>query len=159
MSSLPSLGRRGEGWVALQVLLVAAIALAGVFAGGAWSGAARLVSVVGGVALVVAGGLLATQAVRDLGAALTPFPRPRPGSELVSTGAYRFVRHPIYGGLVIASFGWALICASVVALLLSLVLLAFFDLKSRREEAWLVAHDPLYRARLPGRRRLIPWLY
>jgi protein-S-isoprenylcysteine O-methyltransferase Ste14 len=159
VSSLPSLGRRGEGWVAIQLVLFATIALAGVLTGGAWSGAIRLVSVVAGTALVLAGGALAMQAVRDLGAGLTPFPRPRPGSQLVSTGAYRFVRHPIYGGLVIASFGWSLICASIPALLLSLVLLAFFDLKSRREEAWLVAHDPLYQARLQGRRRLIPWLY
>jgi protein-S-isoprenylcysteine O-methyltransferase Ste14 len=97
--------------------------------------------------------------MRDLGSALTPFPRPRADTTVVATGAYRFVRHPIYGGIILGSVGWALVTASLVALALALALLAFFDLKSRREEAWLVAHDPGYTVSLGGRRRLIPWVW
>jgi protein-S-isoprenylcysteine O-methyltransferase Ste14 len=39
------------------------------------------------------------------------------------------------------------------------ILLAFFDLKSRREEAWLVKRFPEYAAYQRRTRRLIPWLY
>ncbi len=52
----------------------------------------------------------------------------------MSTGC---VRHPIYGGLVLASLGWGLLTASPATIGAAIVLLGFFELKSRREEAWL----------------------
>lgn len=158
-SRIPSLGPRGEGWVAIQVVMFVAIAAAGLLAGGAWGGTGHLVTAVLGVALMAAGGLLAVKGVLDLGTSLTPLPHPREGSELVRTGAYRLARHPIYGGLILAAAGWALLTASVVALLLAAVLLGFFDLKSRREERWLEERYPDYAAYRRETRRLIPGVY
>jgi protein-S-isoprenylcysteine O-methyltransferase Ste14 len=77
----------------------------------------------------------------------------------VETGAYRLVRHPIYGGLVAASLGWGLLTASAPALAGAAVLLAFFRLKSAREEAWLVARYPGYAAYRGRTRRMLPFLY
>jgi protein-S-isoprenylcysteine O-methyltransferase Ste14 len=68
------------------------------------------------------------------------------------------VRHPIYSGLILAAFGWAMVQASIVAVVLAGVLAAFLRVKSSREEAWLIQRFPgyaAYRARIP---RLIPWL-
>jgi protein-S-isoprenylcysteine O-methyltransferase Ste14 len=158
MSRLPSLGPRGEGWVVLQGVLLVAIALCGLLPP-AWGGAARLVSGVAGTGLVAVGCALAVAGMRDLRANLTPLPHPRDGATLVESGVYALVRHPIYGGLIIAATGWGLLIASVAALILAAVLFAFFDLKSRREEAWLedrFADYPAYRRRT---RRLIPFLY
>ena len=157
MNHLPALGPRGEGWVAIQVVLLVAIAAAGLL-GPAWSGAVRVVSSVVGLGLVIAGLVLAVRGMVDLRDALTPLPYPRDGAELVETGVYARARHPIYGGLIVGAFGWGCLTASVVALGLAVALLAFFEAKSRREEVWLVerfAGYPAYRART---RRLIPWI-
>ena len=159
MSSLPSLGPRGEGWVAIQGVILAGILLGGlVEAPGAW---AVLTPVsIAGVVLMGAGGLLALLGVLHLGRSLTALPHPRDGSRLVESGVYSLVRHPIYGGLVIGTLGYGLAMhAPLTAAVGSLVLLGFFRLKSAREEIWLeqrYAGYPAYRART---RRIIPFVY
>jgi len=157
VSELPSLGPRGEGWVVIQFALLGAIVASGLL-GPAWDGVARVVTTASGVALTVAGLALAAQGLRDLSDALTPLPYPRPEAGLVETGVYARVRHPIYGGLIVAAFGWGSLTASPVALLLAVALVGFFELKSRREEVWLVERFPGYPAYREQTRRLIPWL-
>jgi protein-S-isoprenylcysteine O-methyltransferase Ste14 len=65
----------------------------------------------------------------------------------------------MYGGGVIAALGWGLAMASPMALAAAFVLGVFFDLKSRREEAWLAEQFAGYGAYRRRTRRLIPWLY
>lgn len=157
MTLLPSLGPRGEGWVLIQGMLLVAVAAAGWTLGPDWSGPLRLAGAVVGIMLITGGLVLAFRGVVDLNGALTPLPRPRDGAELVETGAYAFVRHPIYGGLIVVAFGWAIVQASMVAVALAAVLAAFLSVKSAREEVWLERRFPAYaayRARTP---RLIPW--
>jgi len=158
MSSLPSLGPRGEGWVALQGVLLVVVGAAGLM-GSAWDGPLRAVAAVAGAALLVAGGILAMRGIVDLREALTPLPHPRDGADLVDTGAYRLVRHPIYGGIVIGAAGYALVMASPLALAGAAVLLGFFRLKSSREEAWLAARYPAYPEYRSRTRRMLPYLY
>jgi protein-S-isoprenylcysteine O-methyltransferase Ste14 len=155
---LPDLGRRGEGWFLLQLVLFGAIALAGAV-GPIWSGWARLAGVFLGVVLVCCGCVLSLRGVLDLRENLTPFPRPLPGARLVESGAYRLVRHPIYGGLIIGAVGWGLLTASALALVGAFALVGFFDLKSRREEIWLSAQFDDYGTYRNRTRRLVPWLY
>ncbi|MBI3749031.1 MAG: isoprenylcysteine carboxylmethyltransferase family protein [Chloroflexi bacterium] len=155
---LPDLGPRGEGWFLVQLVILAAIALAGTL-GPAWSGAPRALAAVGGAVLIGAGGLLAVRGLVDLGGNLTPFPKPRAGGALVDTGAYSLVRHPIYGGLILGGVGWGLLTASPVSLAAAVILAAFFDLKSRREEAWLIERFDGYAGYRDRTRRLLPWLY
>ena len=64
-----------------------------------------------------------------------------------------------HGGGVIAALGWGLLSASPMTLASALLLLAFFDLKSRREEAWLGERFDGYAAYRRRTRRLIPWIY
>ena len=89
---------------------------------------------------------------------MTPLPRPRAAGELVDTGVYSLVRHPIYGGLILAAFGWALSQASIVGAFLAAGLAAVLGLKSIREEAWLTDRYPTYPAYRDRTRRFFPGL-
>lgn len=158
MTRLPSLGPRGEGWLIIQALLMVVILAAGIYSGGLRGPLSGVAAAIGSVLLVLGTGLTLL-AMRHLGSALSAFPRPRSGAPLVDRGIYRFARHPIYGGLVLISFGWAMVMASPSAVGLSLLLLLFFELKARREEAWLMEADPRYADYRLRTRRFVPWVY
>lgn len=142
----------------IQFVLLAVVAVAGWLATPAWDGAARTIGVVVGIGFIGAGGLLAVRGVVDLREALTPLPHPRDGATLIESGVYARVRHPIYGGLIVASTGWSLVMASAPAIAATAVLAAFFILKSAREEAWLLRFYPGYAAYRARTRRFIPWI-
>jgi len=155
---LPDLGRRGEGWVVLQGVLFAAIVGAG-FTGPLWSGTAQVVGAMAGAALITSGIALVTAGILRLRAQLTAFPKPVPGGRLIDDGVFAFVRHPMYGGAVLFALGWGLVMASPMAVAGACVLGVFFDLKSRREEAWLVDAYPGYTEYRRRVRKLLPFLY
>ena len=159
MTALPSLGPRGEGWVVVQLVLLALVALAGLAGGDAWNGTLATLTTLAGLALMGLGALLVAKGLLDLGRNLTPVPHPRDDAELVATGSYATVRHPIYGGLIATAFGWGLVSTSLLALLLAVVLAVFFELKSRREEAWLAERYADYAAYMAQTRRFFPGLY
>ena len=158
-AGLPERGARGGGWVAGQLVLLAAIALSALVGVG-WTGSLKAVAVVVGLELMGAGGALVVLGGVQLGSSLTPFPAPRAGGELSAAGVYALARHPMYGGGILIALGWSILFASVLGVLLTLLLALFFELKARREEAWLVDHYPeydAYRERTP--RKLLPWVY
>jgi protein-S-isoprenylcysteine O-methyltransferase Ste14 len=149
-SRLPSLGPRGEGWVALQFALLAGIVFLG-FEGSDWHGWTRWL----GVPLALGGAAGAVVSLRGLGPALTPLPFPGERAVLVDRGIYGVVRHPAYLFVVVAALGWSLVAGSVPSLALTAALALVLDLKSRREEAWLEERFPEYvsyrrRVRLRG---------
>ncbi|MHB8458669.1 MAG: methyltransferase family protein [Candidatus Limnocylindrales bacterium] len=160
-SRLPALGPRGEGWLAAQVLLMAAIGLAGIggLAGaGSWTPWGVAGSASGGL-LIVAGLVIDGVAYTGLRSSFSPLPRPVAHSELVESGIYGRIRHPMYVGVVAGGIGWGLLTGSFLALILSAVLVVLFDAKARREEAWLVARHPAYRDYRTRTRRFIPGIY
>jgi protein-S-isoprenylcysteine O-methyltransferase Ste14 len=157
MTRLPSLGPRGEGWVLVQGVLLVLVAAAGWSLGPDWSGPLQPAGIVVGIVLLAGGLALAIRGFVDLGSAMTPVPRPRTDAHLGDTGVYRVVRHPIYGGLMLAAFGWAIARASLLAVAFAAALGVFLLLKSSREEAWLSQRYPGYAAYRTRTRQLIPW--
>jgi protein-S-isoprenylcysteine O-methyltransferase Ste14 len=150
------MGTRGEGWVLGQFVIGAAILAAPFVSRVELPFALRLF----GVVLMLAGAGLIALGIIGLGKNLTPFPRPRDGDHaLVTTGVYAIVRHPIYSGFAFGALGWSLWWGSVLGVLLSLVLLLWFDLKARREEQWLAERYPEYKTYQTRVRKLIPFLY
>jgi protein-S-isoprenylcysteine O-methyltransferase Ste14 len=112
-----------------------------------------------GLALFVAGLALGGWSRHALGRSFTPFPRPVAGGAQTSHGPYRWVRHPIYSGIVLSAAGWALAWQSWAGAAMAAVLFVFFGLKARREEAWLGEAYPGYAEYRRRTRKLVPFLY
>jgi protein-S-isoprenylcysteine O-methyltransferase Ste14 len=149
-------GQRGEGWVAVQAVLFVLYVLAPHLGtdwpyGNFWSIIA-LPFVIAGLIMIVSGSFL-------LGRFLTALPYPVEGGNLVTTGAFALVRHPLYSGLLWMGFGFALLSTSWLRLGLTIILGIFFDAKSRQEEFWLVERYPEYVQYRRRVKKLIPWVY
>jgi len=82
------------------------------------------------------------------------------GQTVVEKGAYRFIRHPSYLGLLISSLGWALAFRSLVGVALTALLIPPLIARIRAEEALLAeAFGDEYAAYRARARRLVPGLY
>ena len=112
-----------------------------------------------GAALLTAGALLAGWGLRSLGRNLTALPEPVEHAELVETGVYRWVRHPIYGGLLLLAAGWSLRRGSPAGLSLTAALLGLLQAKARYEEQALSARFPGYPEYARRVRRFLPGVY
>ena len=112
-----------------------------------------------GQILFYSGIVIAIWAAILLGPNLTPLPKPKPSGQLIQTGLYRLVRHPIYFGVILVSFGWAGIEQTLYTLVLATILLIFFDLKSRQEERWLTQKFSEYAEYKMTTKKLIPFVY
>ncbi len=76
-------------------------------------------------------------AIKNLGRNLSPFPRPLNNSNLVTTGIYRFTRHPMYYSLIFISFGVFITKLSSYYLFLSISLVLIIKFKIALEEQFL----------------------
>jgi protein-S-isoprenylcysteine O-methyltransferase Ste14 len=78
--------------------------------------------------------------------------------ELVTSGPYRFVRHPIYSGLILALVGTAL-ATNLLGLIIAAVLGGYFYYSASVEEKNLVATFPTdYPAYQAQTKMLIPFV-
>lgn len=148
MRYTPSLVKRaggptGVGWVLAQIPVLA-LGIVLPPATGTWLGGEGSLLAAAGLGLTLVGMGLAVAAARQLGPGLTPLPVPKPQGKLQRSGPYRFVRHPIYAGAVLATLGWALCWGSWPGAAWAVVVLAFFDRKATFEETELLARFPEY---------------
>jgi protein-S-isoprenylcysteine O-methyltransferase Ste14 len=155
-------GERGEYWVIAQGILLLVFALippntpnfidlcSSVWLYASWT----LTAIFGILAIVFLG-----RSLFDLGQNLTPLPHPRDEGQFVKTGIYGLVRHPMYSGVIYLALAYASWQMSWVHLAGSIVLLVFFDAKSRKEEAWLTEKFSGYTSYSNSVKKLIPWVY
>lgn len=154
-------GERGEWYVAGQFALLGLVLVGPWWPTRlpAWPGTWSSVALATGLGLALIGTLFAFVGVWNLGRNLTAVPYPKEGATMVMSGVYGVVRHPIYAGLVMGSLGWGLLNKSLVALGWAVALFLLLDVKSRREEAWLLERFPDYAGYQRRVRKLIPFLY
>lgn len=89
---------------------------------------------------------------------LTALPAPIDNAKLLTSGLYKYVRHPIYTGVILAFAGVALGSGSFIKLLLWLVLVVFFFTKSNYEEGLLSKQFAGYRKYQKYTGRFLPKL-
>ena len=132
--------------VALQFALIAAIALG---SGGAFTAPAALGAV--GALVMAGGGLLLLWGAVALGPNLTAMPRPKDDAQLVESGPFALVRHPIYVGLGAAALGYAVWSGSWIKVAFAAALCVLLIVKAHYEGG-------LLRDRLAGYREYRPRL-
>ncbi|WP_017717596.1 methyltransferase family protein [Kamptonema formosum] len=155
--------RRGEYWVVLQGALLLGFVLLPVCrpAQLRLDIDSQLWYVIWGATAILGLGALTLigKGLLDLGQNLTPLPHPKEDGKLVQTGTYRIVRHPLYSGIILAAFSWAIFQLSLSHLIAAVLMFAFLDAKARREETWLTEKYPEYSDYQNRVKKLIPWLY
>ena len=90
-----------------------------------------------GFLIIIIAFIILLVAIKDLGRNLSPFPRPINNSNLVTTGIYRFTRHPMYYSLIFISFGVFITKLSIYYLFLSTSLSLIIKFKITLEEQYL----------------------
>jgi protein-S-isoprenylcysteine O-methyltransferase Ste14 len=155
-------GTRGEYWVIAQGLLLFGFAIlpinrpsfvdpsTSIWQYGSWA----LGSIFSITAIIFLG-----RSLLDLGRNLTPLPHPKDDGQLVQTGIYGLVRHPLYSGLIYLALAYGIWQMSWTHLMGAIVLFIFFDAKVRKEEAWLTEKFFEYANYQISVKKLIPWIY
>jgi len=90
-----------------------------------------------GILIIIIAFIIILVSIKDLGRNLSPFPRPINNSNLVTTGIYRFLRHPMYYSLIFISFGVFITKLSIYYLFLSISLGLIIKFKIAIEEQYL----------------------
>jgi protein-S-isoprenylcysteine O-methyltransferase Ste14 len=105
--------------------------------------------------LIALSGIFTSRVVWHLGRSFSTMPEAR---QLVTSGPYRFVRHPLYVTEEIAVIGVAIQYRSLAALLLVVVQLGFQFARMNYEEKVLANAFPEYKSYSERTARLIPGL-
>jgi protein-S-isoprenylcysteine O-methyltransferase Ste14 len=110
-----------------------------------------------GLLLIVAGVLFACWARYILGSNWSSEVQLKQDHELIERGPYRYVRHPIYTGILLALLGTVVLLGEWRALLGFAIMFVSFWRKLRLEEAWLSEHfGPAYGEYMQRVKALIP---
>lgn len=155
-------GQRGEYWVIAQVLLVIGFTLLPIYRPPGWSSPSppelyAIWGIAGCLGLVSS--VFFLKGLLDLGNSLTPLPYPRDDGELVESGVYALVRHPVYSGVIFGTVAIAVWFLSLSHWLGAIVCFLFFNAKASREEIWLRQKYPNYGNYQARVKKLVPWLY
>ena len=107
----------------------------------------------------VAGLLLLFAGVRNLGSAIQVNPSPKAGASLVTTGIYRWFRHPIYTAIVFLVTGLFLRTPTIAVACATAIVVVYLAIKIRFEEKMLLASYPEYSEYRHRAWGLVPWLH
>jgi len=110
--------------------------------------------------LSIAYGLVAAiWGVISLGNSLSPFAVPKADAKLVTSGIYRYVRHPIYSGLLGIAIGLSIITGNEFRMIMTGVLFGVLDQTMKGEEKDLGGIHPEYESYKKKVAKLVPFVY
>ena len=90
-----------------------------------------------GILFSVAGVIISLAALLTLNKSLSPFPTPKEDAQLIQTGIYKYIRHPIYTGILFFTFGFSMYSENTLRLFIFFALLILFRFKAAYEETLL----------------------
>jgi protein-S-isoprenylcysteine O-methyltransferase Ste14 len=143
---------KGNVLVAIQFILIAAIVLI------PSEGAEVAWVYIGGVLFIAPGIIILFISFKNLGRSLTANPVPLETGKLIETGIYKYVRHPIYTGLLLAMLGSVVQSMAIVKFFVWLALLALLTYKAKFEESLLAKKYPGYVDYMKRTGRFVPRL-
>lgn len=97
------------------------------------------------LSLMLTGIAIIVISILNLNKNLSPFPSPKENSELITIGLFSRIRHPIYSGILLLAFSFALYQNSGFKILISFFLLILFYFKTSYEERQLSLKFPEYK--------------
>ena len=113
-----------------------------------------------GAGLTIAGLLFAVWAREHLGRNWSRSVTIKQGHELITTGPYTMVRHPIYTGILIGFFGMAIAISQVRGFLVLVLIFLAFWIKLRMEEQWMHSQfGKTYAIYVDRTAALVPYLF
>lgn len=145
---------RGYFYVAIQFLLIALL-FSSPRQPEPYGSLSELLSVVG-VGILALGALILVVSFLRLGRSLTANPVPKEDGELVTSGLYSRVRHPIYFGLLVLSFGVVLDAGWWPQVVIALMLFVLLNIKAQFEESLLQKKYPGYKEYMLRTPRFFP---
>jgi protein-S-isoprenylcysteine O-methyltransferase Ste14 len=154
-------GEHGEWYVVGQIVLIVLVFFGPRNGLGLplWTSPYSEIGTLSGSVLFISGVFLFLAGIFKHGVNITPLPFPKENMELIETGPYRFVRHPMYGGGVMLAFGWAFWCNGWLTIGYCVILFIYLDIKASREEKWLNAKFSNYTGYQKRVCKLIPFIY
>jgi protein-S-isoprenylcysteine O-methyltransferase Ste14 len=143
------IGPNAKSWdkaigVFYTLFLFSTFVVAGLDARFAWSAAPLWVKILGGIGFVLS--LALTFWVMAFNTFLSTFVRIQDerGHSTVTGGPYRFVRHPMYAGILLMSWGMPLLLGSWWALIPGVLNIVLFFIRTALEDKTLQAELPGY---------------
>lgn len=141
-------GTRGEQWFFAQIAIILLIFYP--------PSVLESITEVSGVLLMLTGLAAVAGGVKSIGSSISPFPTPRPTHSLITSGAYAWVRHPMYTGVVCIGVGLSLWISDPTRLALCVPLYYVLDKKAALEEEKLSQMYPHYEVYAQQVGRLLP---
>jgi protein-S-isoprenylcysteine O-methyltransferase Ste14 len=86
-------------------------------------------------------------------------PKPKASGVLVTTGPYRWIRHPMYSSVLLGAAALALLPNPLAGWASWTALAVVLLLKSSLEEDWLQQRHPAYAAYMQHSKRILPWVF
>ena len=109
-----------------------------------------------GVMFVAMASMLALWTLRSFKQKVNILPSPRKHSYLVTSGSYRYIRHPMYAVLILGSFGIIIAYPTLVRLIGLCLLMSILHLKMKYEETMLSKKFTGYDTYQHATNKLIP---
>lgn len=110
-----------------------------------------------GLLIAFIGLFIGVLALLQLNKNISPFPTPKNTANLLQIGLYKYMRHPIYTGIILLLSGYSVYQNSFYKLGISILLLILFYFKSNYEELRLEQKFPDYKNYKSKTNRFFPW--